>query len=306
MADYNPGTDPQSSNSLIRAYLASKGLQANGENVRRALEANYANRGTIPGLVNSLPSTEAEDQAAMAAARHGIGGNSRGAGIPTPPNPAGTSGLPLAQQDTSAAPGSASDGSGDGEGFPWLAAAAGGAGAAMAPLLSRLAGGRSSQTRVPATATEPGMDLGDIRLSLNRPELAGPVDVGGAQVNLGRQAQPRLLPNAAQPSLGAGIVNGEPLSIGAPAPQLPAPAPQLAAPQTVDGRPVANPNEPIPLSRPGAPDVIELPKNRVRVQAGSGPVPAEPQITDTVPAIDTPSTARVRKPRASRARVRVP
>ena len=82
MAEYNPDTDPRSSNNLIRAYLASKGIQPNmpgyAQSVRTALEAN-ANpntRGTIPGLVNSTPSTEADDQAAMAArsALRGSGG----------------------------------------------------------------------------------------------------------------------------------------------------------------------------------------------------------------------------------------
>lgn len=295
MSGYNPDTDPQSSNSLIRAYLASKGVPLNGENVRRALEANNANAGTIPGLVNSLPSTEAEDQAAMAAAR-GRGG-AAGSGIGAT---RGTTASPnqVAGQDTSAAPGAESGGSGDDSQFPWLAAAAGGAGAALAPILSRLRGG-GSQTRVPATATEPGMDLGDIRLSLNRPELAGPVDVGGAQVNLGRQAQPRLLPNAAQPSIGSSVLAGEPLSIGAP-------APQLAAPQSADGRPVANPNEPIPMRGPGPPDVIPLPGQRVQPIQTPDQFIANNPITGNVPAIEVaPSGTRAPR-RARAARVRVP
>src|SRR4051812_24325363 len=89
MPEFNTDTDPRGSNSLIRSYLASKGLQSNGENIRRALEGNAANSGLIPGLVNSTPSTEADDQAAMAAAargRAGAGGGNTSA-LPTPPLP---------------------------------------------------------------------------------------------------------------------------------------------------------------------------------------------------------------------------
>lgn len=283
MPEYNPDTDPRSSNTLIRAYLASKGLPLNGENVRRAMEANNANAGTIPGLVNSLPSTEAEDQAAMAAARGGGGGGGGGARTA----PAAPATLPAAQQDTSAPPGAATPGS-DGDDGSWLLPlAAGGAGAALAPLLNRLRGSGASNTRVPGGPGQPGMDIGNVSLSLNRPQLPPPVDVGGAQVNLGRQ--PRLLSNAAPPSLGAGIVNGEPLSIGAP-------APQLAAPQSMDARPVANPNEPMPMRGPGPPPVIPLPAPPV--------VAPPPQLTDTVPAIDAVSP-RVKTPRTRAPRARV-
>src|SRR3954453_4765479 len=94
MADYDPSTDPRSSNSLIHGYLASKGLPLTAENVRRALEANNANPGMIKNsassLVNSLPSTEAEDQAAMAARAGGRAGG--GSNVPTPPVPPATGG----------------------------------------------------------------------------------------------------------------------------------------------------------------------------------------------------------------------
>ena len=39
----------------IHAYLASKGLQATGENVRRVLEQNASNPGLIAGLTNQAP-----------------------------------------------------------------------------------------------------------------------------------------------------------------------------------------------------------------------------------------------------------
>lgn len=60
MSDYNPASDPRSATSLIHGYLASKGLPLTGENVRRALEANAANPGTISSpeggqLINQAP-----------------------------------------------------------------------------------------------------------------------------------------------------------------------------------------------------------------------------------------------------------
>src|SRR3954464_347985 len=107
MSDYDPSKDPRSSNALIQAYLASKGLQPTGDNVRRALEGNNANPGMIKGLMNSLPSTEAEDQAAMAAARGRASGGG-GSSIPVPPvPPAGGGGG--GGGNTSAAPGATGD-----------------------------------------------------------------------------------------------------------------------------------------------------------------------------------------------------
>jgi hypothetical protein len=81
MSDYNPASDPRSANSLIHAYLASKGLQPTGENVRRALEANAAH----PGMISSPEGGQLFNQSpgAAGAAVRGPGGS----GIPTPPVP---------------------------------------------------------------------------------------------------------------------------------------------------------------------------------------------------------------------------
>lgn len=125
--DPSPPSDAQSPTTLILNHLKSQGMPATSENVRRALEQNQANPGTIKGLISDRPSTEAEDQAAMKAAGQG-GGRSA-----TPYVPSGTGG---ADDTTLLAPSTApSTGAGGGSsGSSWLVPAilgglgAGGAG----------------------------------------------------------------------------------------------------------------------------------------------------------------------------------
>jgi hypothetical protein len=227
----------------------------------------------------------------MAAAR-GRGGG--GSNIPTPPvPPAGGGG---GGGNTSAAPGATGD---DTSSWPlWqqiLAGAATGLGFVGGSRLGKKGG-----------AVEPGVGetgLPDVRLSLNRPEIAGsPAQIGSeagtvrlggtaAESSVPGLAQPRLLPSAASPQL-----SGPDAQFQVGGPEVPK---QLTAPN--DTRPVADPNTAIAAPRPDAPEVIELPKNRVRVQAGSAA--AEPQITDSVPAIDQVAPRAKGRTRASRARV---
>jgi hypothetical protein len=70
--------DPLSPTTLILNYLTSRGYQPNAENIRRAVEANARDPGVlgadpVAGLRNARASTDAEDQAAMAAAGRGRG-----------------------------------------------------------------------------------------------------------------------------------------------------------------------------------------------------------------------------------------
>lgn len=300
MPEYDPATDPRSSNSLIHGYLASKGLPLTSENVSRALAANVANRGTIPGLINSSPSTEEEDQAAVAAARGG-GGGARAAARTQPAVPASA--------DTSAAP-AANMPTDDGSGLPlWqqiLMGAATGAGYAGSRLLGRNAG---KQPGVGETGQP------DVRLELNRPALEAPsqpaivgdkpasLRLGGPEVNPGVAGveQPRLLPSAAR----VGQLSGPEAQFQVTGPQAPQ---QLAAP--LDARPTANPDVAIPAPRPAAPDVIPLPGARTQpivspeqfqaVNPGAA-VNANP-VTGNVP-MEAASPVRARAPRA---RVRLP
>jgi hypothetical protein len=198
MADYSPDTDPRSSNSLIRAYLASKQMQPGNPNyaqaVRTALSANAANPGLIPGLVNSTPSTEADDQAAMAAARHGIGGNSRGAGLPIPPIPPGApppGGGGGGGGDTSAPPPSGGGGPSDDEiSSALLASAIASGGGAGALLMKRALGNRKPATpAVPHVAGVEGPG-GQFELPLEGGKGAAPprqgelpLQGGGPRVN---------------------------------------------------------------------------------------------------------------------------
>jgi hypothetical protein len=240
-------------------------------------------KNSASSLVNSLPSTEAEDQAAMAAAR----GRAGGGNIPTPPVPPAGGGGRWWQyiccswrnwHDTSSWP-------------VWqqiLAGAATGLGFVGGSRLGKKGG-----------AVEPGVGetgLPDVRLSLNRPEIAGsPAQIGSeagtvrlggtaAESSVPGLAQPRLLPSAATPQLSgpdAQFQHGG-------GPEVPK---QLTAPPN-DTRPVADPNTAIPAQRPAAPEVIPLSNS-----------PAAPQVTDSVPAIDQVSPRAKGRTRASRARV---
>lgn len=300
MPEYNPDTDPRSSNSLIKGYLSSQGLPLTSENVSRALAANVANRGTIKGLVNSSPSTEEEDQAAMAAAR---GGGARAAAPAQPAAPASA--------DTSAAP-AANVPTDDGSGLPlWqqiLMGAATGAGYAGSRLLGRNAG---KQPGVGETGQP------DVRLELNRPALEAPsqpaivgdkpasLRLGGADVNSGVAGveQPRLLPSAGR----LGQLSGPEAQFQVTGPQAPQ---QLAAP--LDARPTANPDVAIPAPRPAAPDVIPLPGARTQ------PIVSPEQFQAVNPGATNPAvsaaldkatagtpTTRARAPRAPR-RIPIP
>src|SRR5580765_3157150 len=74
------GADQLSPTTLVMKYLQSKGVSPNmpnyGAQVRAALDANNKDPTLIPGLRNDRPATEAEDQAAMAAAKGGRSGGS--------------------------------------------------------------------------------------------------------------------------------------------------------------------------------------------------------------------------------------
>jgi len=55
--------------TMVLNYLSTKGIKPTSANVREAINAANANPGLIPGLVTDRPATDAEDRAAMAAAR---------------------------------------------------------------------------------------------------------------------------------------------------------------------------------------------------------------------------------------------
>ena len=80
------GADQLSPTTLILNYLRSQGTPINPENIRRGVEA--AARGDVSGLRSDRPATEAEDQAAMAAAKGGRSGGS-GPSSSAQPGPAG-------------------------------------------------------------------------------------------------------------------------------------------------------------------------------------------------------------------------
>jgi hypothetical protein len=243
-------------------------LQPTSENVRRALEGNAANPGLIPGLVNSTPSTEADDQAAMARARAGSGGGGSTSALPTPPVPPQQT-----AQQTTLPPLDTGDGNdvamqilrglGLGAGGSALAGAALGAGRRMMGNRSAGAPGEPN-VNIAAPPGEPPLSLAgpETRLALPAPEMPG-----GPATRLGITAPPEV------PALPA-----PPLRIAGPAP----PTPPLPI---NDPRPIAVPEEPIILPASPASPAID------KAVGGEG---------------DVAAPKRARAPRARTPKVRVP
>lgn len=139
-------TEPSSGRQIMLKYLASKGLPATGENMRRGFDANARDPGTIPNLVNNAPSTDAEDFAAGARgpASPGYGGptNQTMVGRSAPSGgssardivrgqptvqPSASPTEPTAANGVATAPGAPTPDSGSGLNWPLILGLAGGA-----------------------------------------------------------------------------------------------------------------------------------------------------------------------------------
>jgi hypothetical protein len=296
MADYSPDTDPRSSNSLIRAYLASKQMQPGNPNyaqaVRTALSANAANPGTIPGLMNSTPSTEADDQAAMAAARHGIGGNSGAVARAAPParpelpdsapgsetRVGGTGGGTGAGGNTSAPP------TGDELSNALVAAAiasgAGGAGLLMNQLWKNRSPSASATAPPVAGVEGPG---GQFELPLEGGKGTAPLRQGELPLQGGPRVNQPELPLSGGSGAQQGDLFGPRVAPGPAAPVPPITVHTSPQPITsVEQFTAANPGASIPAPDPAV-------------------VPPPPQVTDTVP--ENRPTVRARKPRVPKVRL---
>jgi hypothetical protein len=295
MSDYDPSKDPRSSSSLIQAYLASKGLQPTGENVRRALEANNANPGMIKNsassLVNSLPSTEAEDQAAMAARGHG------GSGLPTPPIPPGAN-----RELPDSAGGSETRVGGTGG-----TGAGGGAG-----------GGGSSTTSAAPTGGGGGVSVAPAEDELSNALIAAAIGGGtGLAANRMRQVWQNRSPSSTP------VTAVEPPAAAVAAPAEPLPGPRVGTQFDAQGKPAysGGPRGQLPPSVPATPSPAPAPSQAItppdafvdpeltrRLNAGTPvPGPTAEQIkanpmTASVPAAEVAPTGT----RAPRARVRAP
>lgn len=155
------GQDALSPTTQVLNYLKARGYTPSTENVRRALEANQRDPGVIGGLRSDTAATEADDQAAMAAARGGGANAGGGAGsrpLPIPPIPP-TGGAP----NTSAPPAPGGGITGD-LGSKIIA----GLGAVLPSALSALLP-RSGAPAAPGGMPAPGVTAG-------APQLTGPID----------------------------------------------------------------------------------------------------------------------------------
>lgn len=338
MADYNPDTDPRSSNSLIHGYLQSKGLPLTSENVRRALEANAQNPGMIRNdaskLYNGLPATEAEDQAAMAAAAANRAPAS--AARPGASNPSMNDGQNM-NPNTSASPNSGGGGGGSGgsntggggggldfSSMPWLESILTGGAVGAGYGASRLFGNRSPGTAatpnapgVPAVNLAPPAETGGMR------PTQGPVDritlpeneysrvvpqLNGTSNRLTSPEMPLLgdephfvmTARGPQPALGGSAPQQ---AIGAPAPQLEAPRLQITGPgPQADVRPQAVPEQPIALPGSRVQPITQAPVGQpVQLSAPQMPQPGTaPPTTNTpmvtnAPTAESPTAAAINK-----------
>ena len=257
MISTEPTTDALSPTTIVLQYLKSKGIPLNAGNISQALrdhagDPNAFRSADAPGgLTLDRASTEAEDQAAMAAAQpkrsaapapasmpgssnRAIGEHGGGGGVDTSAPPAADDGLSLAQRIMlGIAPAI-------GMGLPFLNKGPR-VGLPPAPVVTPPTGIEAQMQK----AIAPGLGS-----ALGNPALSGPASAAA----IGGPAAAAALPGPrAVPQIGG-----------------PAAPPLLSGPP--GAVPGADPNVAIPLPRPGAPDIIPLPKPTVRVQAGSAPV----------------------------------
>lgn len=260
-------TEPSSGQQLVAAYLMSKGLPMNGENMRRALTANAQNPGLIPQLANNAPSTDAEDYAAGA----------RGPRSPGDPGPA-------VAQRTSSGGGAARriEGGGAQRGGSGSVDEGGWDTGAGAPAPTNKTSGGTPRGAVPSE-TLPAADAPRGGTSISNPSEGWnwPMILGtGAGLGAAGITGASLL-NAARGGSGGGTSSAPPTPRGAPIEPPPIPPRGGAAP----GESIT-----MPQSRPvaeGEPVVIPEGMRPVGSAAAPGASIMQPGVTPTA----APSTA---------------
>lgn len=296
MSDYNPASDPRSATSLIHGYLASKGLPLTGENVRRALEANAANPGTISSpeggqLINQGPPGPG---AANAAVR-----SPGGSGIPTPPIP------PVFD-----APGTTD--AGGGGGGPSTTSAAGGGNTSAAP--TGAGGGTSGVGGMPTS--------GELNNALLASAILGSGVGGGILTHVLQNRTPGapaaaaaapVVPAVEPPVAGSGFdAQGKPTysggARGAPS-ALPPSVPATVPPAPAPSQPILPPDafvDPALTRRLNA--FTPVPGSEVPPQSVITPdqLRAQNPGTANVPAAEVAPTSPRARARVRAPRVRVP
>lgn len=263
------GGDQLSPTTLILNYLRSQGTPINPENIRRGVEA--AARGDVSGLRSDRPATEAEDQAAMAAAKGGRSGGSGpsssaqpDAGNPPPANLGKVPGAdeppitgPLTGGGTKRTAGAYDDG---GLGSTILAALTGAGGAGLATYLG-MRGGRGIPGSPDAVAEDVSPTTKAAMGEVTAPAVSSaPTGMESAMVKATAPAAPNVSPPGAemgpQPeipfnSAGPRVPPPEPfvrqsapgLTLGPqPAPEVPFNRPAGGGPKTAPAEMIVRPN----------------------------------------------------------------
>jgi hypothetical protein len=303
MPDYNPDTDPRSSNVLIQSYLLSKGITPGmpgyAQSVRTALNANAAN----PGLINDYAST-LTNEAPPSADATGRPRPRGPAALPTPPIPP----LPMAQQDTgntSAQPTSALPNEPP---LPMLRPGANGPDGGPLPGGGPGGGGPGGVPPAPVTPTV-GAGIPPPDMSIAQQALLGIPLIGGGYAASKALSAPTVGPGSGQLQIaGPGAAAAPALTGPPPQAQLEGPKPPLM----ITHDPTATPM----LSAPAQPDPLQAALDRATSTTGREPVPvtapsapdqgAAPAAGEATAAAPERAAEKVKRVRSRAPRVRAP
>ena len=271
MPDYNPDSDPRSSNVLIQSYLMSKGITPGmpgyAQSVRTALEANAAN----PGLIQDYASTLYNGGPPDADARRGAARASSGPGIPTPPIPP-PAGNTSAQPTSAQPPPPAASGGLPPDEFHGLPLIWPGQGGEPPPSNTPPVGGPGGVPPAPVTPTV-GAGIPPPDMSIAQQALLGIPLIGGGYAASRALSAPTVGPGSGQLQIAGPDVAAAAPALGGPAPQAQLEGPK--PPLMIGHDPTAAPM----LSAPAQPDPLQSAFNKATAPAGPEPVPVGPTPT---------------------------
>jgi hypothetical protein len=259
MAEYNPDTDPRSSNVLIQSYLMSKGITPGmpgyAQSVRTALEANAAN----PGLIQDYASTLYNGAPPGADASRGAAPRAGGPGIPTPPIPP-----PAGNTSAQPAPPAASGGLPPDEfhGLPMLRPGQDGE---PPPSNAPPGGGPGGVPPAPVTPTV-GAGIPPPDMSIAQQALLGIPLIGGGYAASRALSAPTVGPGSSQLQIAGPSAAASPALAGpTPQAQLEGPKPPLM----IGHDPTATPM----LNASAQPDPLQAALDRATSTVGREPAP---------------------------------
>ncbi len=233
--------DPLATHNIAQQFLQKQGLPLTSDNMRRAMQANADNPGTIPGLVNNPPPA-ALPNSPMAAAGSQQGQSTGVGGMPIPPMPPpGGGNMPIPPIPPGAnVPGSVENSTiPGGGGGPDLASVVGTAVLAGLPaIMQAFRGATGGGGGAQAMGNQPMPPTGRV-MDVPGPAIAGGSQLSGLPAPQGAAPAQGALsaPGAAMPP-GQGAIGGStPMNLEGP----PAQARIGMQPQVAGNAPIAMP-----------------------------------------------------------------